>query len=417
MEKPAYNVFAIYVFLLLSILTGAAHAQGCTVEDFSGVVDETARALRQLNTDVAQRYNAKLGEFQKKHNLSQDEIRERAAAIQDDRVGEFNREIEKLVNQMDELSRTPAKQINCAKLEELRQVHDRLLTIMGQKSGYILANVDEALKTPPRKHTVVQRDGKQDRAPTRNERIAAAPSETPPQKQASYKPEVAPQEQKTARAPAAKTANVPPFTAPVIETSPQTGEYNVANAEPQTLQPPSGRDAAATDLDLPLPGAEEETYSINEIRDAGRGVFGTFTAEFAAAINYTFQQFGRPNAYITGNEGGAAFLAGLRYGKGRLYLKNGEPKTIYWQGPSLGYDVGAEGSSTLFLVYNLDDEDKIYGRFKGIGGSAYVAGGFGLNVLGKSNMVMVPIRTGIGLRLGANLAYLKFTERQTWNPF
>ena len=90
---------------------------------------------------------------------------------------------------------------------------------------------------------------------------------------------------------------------------------------------------------------------------------------------------------------------------------------IYWQGPSLGYDLGAEGSSALFLVYNLEEPDRIYGRFTGVGGSAYVAGGLGVNVLGKGKMVMVPLRTGVGLRIGANLAYLKFTERQTWNPF
>jgi hypothetical protein len=100
-----------------------------------------------------------------------------------------------------------------------------------------------------------------------------------------------------------------------------------------------------------------------------------------------------------------------------LHSKTAPKTVIYWQGPSLGYDLGAEGSDALFLVYNLEDRDRIYGRFTGVGGSAYVAGGIGLNVLGKGDMVMVPIRTGIGLRLGANLAYLKFTERQTWNPF
>lgn len=440
-KKLACNLFAIFTFLLLAVFSTAAQAQSCTVEDFSTVVDETARALRQLNADGAKRYNAKLREFQEKYNLSQDEIREKTAALQDDRVGEFNREIEHLVNQMDQLSRTPTKQIDCGKLQELKQVRDRLLTVMGQKSGYMLANVDTVLKTPPRRQTQVQRQGKQDRAPTKSERAAAAPVEATPQQQASYKPEETQDRQKTARAPASQkterrasaedpglpdhrpasadrqTTNVPPFAAPVIEASPQTGESVLANAESQSLQTPPGWDESAADLDLPPPGSEDETYSIDEIRDAGRGVFGTITAEFAAAINYTFQQFGRPNAYIKGKEGGAAFLAGLRYGKGELYIKNGDSRPIYWQGPSLGYDVGAEGSTTLFLVYNLEDQDKIYGRFTGIGGSAYVAGGFGLNVMGKSGMVMVPIRTGIGLRLGANLAYLKFTERQTWNPF
>ncbi len=433
MNKLANNAFAIFVFLLFAVFTNTAQAQPCTAEDFGTVVDETARALRELNTDGAKRYNAKLRQFQEKNNLSQDDVRERAAALQDDRVGEFNREIDRLVNQMDDLSRTPAEQIDCGKLEELKQVRDRLLTVMGQKSGYMLANVDEALKTSPRKKVDVQRQTKADRENT-DTSPRTQPAKPQPDKQASYKPQQVENEheQKTALSPAPvtdpglperrpssanKTENVPPFTAPAVKTSPKTEERTVATAEPQSLQPPSGWDATATDLNLPPPGPEDETYSIDEIRDAGRGVFGTITAEFAAAINYAFQQFGRPNAYITGGEGSAAFLAGLRYGKGQLNVKNGDTRPIYWQGPSLGYDVGAEGSSTLFLVYNLEYEDKIYGRFTGIGGSAYVAGGFGLNVLGKSGMVMVPIRTGIGLRLGANLAYLKFTEHQTWNPF
>ena len=154
-----------------------------------------------------------------------------------------------------------------------------------------------------------------------------------------------------------------------------------------------------------------------EIREAGRGVFGTINAEFATAINYAFQQFGQPKAYITGGEGGGAFLAGLRYGSGTIYSRTAGATPIYWQGPSAGLDFGAEGGKTLFLVYNLDDPYAIYGRFGGVGGAAYLAGGIGLNVLGKDGVIIVPIRSGLGLRLGANLAYVKFTERQTWNPF
>lgn len=447
MNKLTYEAFAIFALLLVSVSTGTIRAHACTAEDFGTVVDQTARALRQLNADGAKRYNAKLREFQEKYNLSQDEIRQKAAALQDDRVGEFNREIEQLVNQMDELSRTPANQIDCGKLEELKQVRDRLLTVMGQKSGYMLANADEALETAPQKKVEeVQRQGKSDRAPTKTEQAAAepvappqeevenAPSPQDPDKQWVKKVETAlasaPKAEKNPpvenpglperrSAPSGQTASngAAPLREPAVATQPPNNEAVIANAEPQNLEPSSGWDTSAADLDLPPPGPEDETFTIDEIRDAGRGVFGTISAEFAAAVNYAFQQFGRPNAYITGSEGGAAFLAGLRYGKGELHVKNGETRPIYWQGPSLGYDVGAEGSSTLFLVYNLEHQDKIYGRFTGIGGSAYVAGGFGVNVLGKSGMVMVPIRTGIGLRLGANLAYLKFTARQTWNPF
>jgi hypothetical protein len=162
-------------------------------------------------------------------------------------------------------------------------------------------------------------------------------------------------------------------------------------------------------------------YSVEEIRDAGQGVFGSLTSEFAVLINYAFKTYGQPNAYIVGDEGGGAFLAGLRYGDGRLYSRvNGietGPARVYWQGPSIGADVGATGSHTLFLVYNLDDVKTLYKRFGGIDGSAYVAGGFGLTVYRSGDTLIVPIRTGLGLRLGASIAYLKFTERASLNPF
>jgi hypothetical protein len=205
---------------------------------------------------------------------------------------------------------------------------------------------------------------------------------------------------------------------PLDDRGPPPSQYERDGERPASLAPaPGGRLPPPVD-DLPPPEASSgEGYSISDIREAGRGVFGTITAEFAGAINYAFQTFGQPNAYISGVEGGAAFLAGLRYGKGTIFRKGAQPGPIYWQGPSAGLDFGAEGSRSLFLVYNLDDPFAIYGRFSGIGGSAYVAGGVGLNVLGKGGVVMVPIRSGLGLRLGANLAYVKFTERQTWNPF
>jgi hypothetical protein len=215
-------------------------------------------------------------------------------------------------------------------------------------------------------------------------------------------------------APANQPAQAMPSAA-VYETSPWPAiGANQGGEAPLSLQPPPPGDPT---LPPPLSPPLDTTYSIAEIQEAGRGIFGSITAQFAAAINYAFQNFGQPNAYIVGSEGGAAFLAGLRYGSGQLHSKILPETKIYWQGPSLGYDLGAEGSSALFLVYNLDTPEKIYGRFTGVGGQAYVAGGLGLNVLGKGGMIMVPIRTGVGLRIGANLAYLKFTERQTWNPF
>ncbi|MBI4723910.1 MAG: DUF1134 domain-containing protein, partial [Rhodomicrobium sp.] len=151
------------------------------------------------------------------------------------------------------------------------------------------------------------------------------------------------------------------------------------------------------------------------------GVFGTLTSEFALVMNHAFKTYGQPNAYIVGAEGGGAFLAGLRYGDGKLYTRlNGidsGPTHVFWQGPSLGADIGATGSHTLFLVYNLTDVSTLYRRFPGIDGAAYFAGGAGMTVYKAGDTLIVPIRTGLGLRLGASIAYLKFTERASLNPF
>jgi len=110
-------------------------------------------------------------------------------------------------------------------------------------------------------------------------------------------------------------------------------------------------------------------------------------------------------------------VAGLRYGEGILYTKNAGDLRVFWQGPSLGYDFGVEGARTMMLVYNLPATDAIYQHFVGIGGSAYLVGGLGMTALAMNNIVVVPIRTGVGIRLGANVGYLKFTPTATWNPF
>ncbi len=134
-------------------------------------------------------------------------------------------------------------------------------------------------------------------------------------------------------------------------------------------------------------------------------------------VEKAFSQFGQPNGYILGEEAAGAFVAGLRYGEGTLYTKNAGDLRVFWQGPSIGFDAGGEGARTMMLVYNLPATEAIYDRFAGIDGSAYFIGGFGMTALGAGNIVVVPIRSGVGLRLGANIGYLKFTPKATWNPF
>ena len=140
-------------------------------------------------------------------------------------------------------------------------------------------------------------------------------------------------------------------------------------------------------------------------------------ARLASIIERAVSQWGLPNGYILGEEGSGAFVAGLRYGEGTLYTKNAGDLRVYWQGPSVGFDWGGDGARTMMLVYNLPATDAIYQRFAGIDGSAYIIGGFGMTALTANNIVLVPIRSGVGLRLGANIGYLKFTPQATWNPF
>jgi hypothetical protein len=159
------------------------------------------------------------------------------------------------------------------------------------------------------------------------------------------------------------------------------------------------------------------TYSSNEIIQAGHSFFGTVTQGLARVIEYAFQNQGRPNGYILGQDAGGAFVAGLRYGEGTLYTKDAGSHRVYWQGPSIGWDAGGDGSKVMVLVYNLRDPGDIYRRFGGVDGSAYVVGGVGLTVQKNGDLVTAPIRTGVGLRLGANVGYLKYTRAPTWNPF
>jgi hypothetical protein len=165
------------------------------------------------------------------------------------------------------------------------------------------------------------------------------------------------------------------------------------------------------------PRAEQQTYSDDEISAAGHRFFGRVSVGLARVIEYAFQKAGRPNGYILGEEAGGAFVAGLRYGEGTLYTKNAGEHKVFWQGPSIGYDFGAEGSKTMILVYNLRQVDDIYATYGGVDGSAYFIGGVGITFQTHRHVTLAPIRSGIGLRLGANVGSLKYTRRPTWNPF
>jgi len=167
----------------------------------------------------------------------------------------------------------------------------------------------------------------------------------------------------------------------------------------------------------PPPPPPNTSYGPDELVAAGHRFFGTVSRDLAGVIEKAVSNWGLPNGYVLGEEGGGAFVAGLRYGEGTLYTKNAGDLRVYWQGPSVGFDWGGDGARTMMLVYNLPATRAIYQRFAGIDGSAYFIGGFGMTALTSNNIVVVPIRAGVGLRLGANIGYLKFTNAATWNPF
>jgi hypothetical protein len=187
---------------------------------------------------------------------------------------------------------------------------------------------------------------------------------------------------------------------------------------PQQMQPPP-QPQPRMEPQPPPPQRQPgpNAYGPEELTSAGHRFFGNVSRGLASVIERAVSQWGLPNGYILGEEGSGAFVAGLRYGEGTLYTKNAGDLRVYWQGPSVGFDWGGDGARTMTLVYNLPATNAIYQRFAGIDGSAYIIGGFGMTALTANNIVLVPIRSGLGLRLGANIGYLKYTPRATWNPF
>jgi len=163
--------------------------------------------------------------------------------------------------------------------------------------------------------------------------------------------------------------------------------------------------------------ARPDPYALNEMVEAGHKFFGSTSSTVAQTIESIFSRYGLPNGYVLGQEGSGAIVGGLTYGEGVLHTKNVGDHNVFWQGPSIGFDYGGEGARTMMLVYNLSSVDNLHGRYGGVAGSAYLVAGLGVNVLKRNNVLLVPVRTGIGVRLGASIGYLKLTPMPTWNPF
>ena len=212
---------------------------------------------------------------------------------------------------------------------------------------------------------------------------------------------------------AATRAAPPPAETPAADyTVPESAPVAAPSAAPAAAPaaPPSAAAQASA-------AAADNTYQENDVLSAAEGVFGKGAEGLAKLIEDIFKKQGRPNAYIAGREVGGAFIAGLRYGSGTLFHKIEGQQPIYWTGPSVGFDLGANGSKTFVLVYNLYDTQDLYRRFPAAEGDVYVIGGFTASYLRRGDIVVIPIRLGVGWRLGANIGYMKFSHKSKWMPF
>ncbi len=194
-------------------------------------------------------------------------------------------------------------------------------------------------------------------------------------------------------------------------TAPQDGD----GAAPRSILAESPAASSSAPSATAGPRADQ-TYSAEEIAREASKVFGEGSENVARAIERAFSDYGRPVGYIYGNEGGGAVVVGLRFGEGVLQYKGGGSTKVYWQGPSVGWDFGGNASKVFTLVYNLTDTSQLFQRFPAVDGSLYVVAGMSLNYQRSGDIVLAPIRTGVGLRAGASLGYVHYTRERSFLP-
>lgn len=471
--RPALLGLALVLALLVPAHRSAAET--CTADSFGDAVDQSAAELRAFSAETQPKLKQKLQALRDHKQWTEPDFETRGLAlIHDQKLDEFDAEASDLLGKIDSLGSPEAAEtpnLDCSKLADLKAASSELMAVMRAKSAYLIARIDReiassapatatnvaAVETPkapaPAPATppafqqpsaeAVAKAGEAENlddalSPIRRPEGAAPKTEAP-----AAKPPAPPAAEKTEKAPLAaeKTEKAPPPASepPKTETE-HTSSWSTTTAQavippppvhsvpppsdlpPAFDPPPPGQPYAlppadGSGVDVYDPAATSEGYTIEEIQEATRGFFGTVSTSLASVIEHAFKKSGRPTGYVLGKEGGGAFLAGLRYGEGTLYLRSGGTAQVYWHGPSIGYDVGAEGSRTLFLIYNLEEPNNLFRRYTGVDGSAYLVGGVGMTLLKGGPVLMAPIRSGLGLRIGASVGYVRFTSRPTWNPF
>jgi hypothetical protein len=377
--------------LVLTLLGQApASAASCTREDFAVAVDRAGAALRKLNADNQPQLRAKMSALKAARGWPDAGFEEKAyELLQDERMAALDAQANDLLAKLDALGTVdPSAEPDCAKLQELTASSLELQATVKAKAAYTLAKLDQMLKGPP---TAAPAEPKAKTAEAPKSKTAEPPKPPPAAKPPARPPQEPSWETRTKGEPSREVAIAPP------------------PPPPQPVPPPLP----------PTVVPEEDGYTIDEIMTASAGFFGKVSANLGAVIEYLFKNSGRPAGYVLGTEGGGAFLAGVRYGSGTLYMRaaGNQTQNIYWHGPSIGTDFGAAGSKTLFLIYRIRSPEQIYTGFTGIDGSAYFVGGVGATLLTNGSLILAPIRSGVGLRLGANIGYIRFTPKATWNPF
>lgn len=211
-----------------------------------------------------------------------------------------------------------------------------------------------------------------------------------------------------------------PAAAPVpAAPAPATAPYPAADPYAAPATPAAPAPAAPVDSFSSVTVARQDatTFRKDDLIGAAEGVFGKGAQGLAEMIEDVLDKQGEPNGYIIGREGGGALVLGVRYGSGTLYHKIEGRRPVYWTGPSIGFDAGANAGNAFVLVYNLYDTEDLYKRFGAGEGQAYFVGGFNVSYLRRGDVVLVPVRMGAGLRLGINAGYMKFSHKQNWLPF
>lgn len=379
--------------ILPVVAAGATRAAACTAADIAAAVDQSGASLRAFNGEIQPKLSDRMRRYGKAAKLSGSGYEEAALdAIQDAKLIQLDTKSSDLLLKVDTLGRIEdGAAVDCANVDQVKAASGALLVVMREKSDYMIAQLDAKIAE----------------AGGVRETVKAAPAPKPDSQSRPAKDANDANDSKTLAR---------PTDTPTSAASPAASNW-AANTKPNDafVPPPP---AAATSLASGAVAPGADGYTIDEVREATRGFFGTISTSLASVIEHAFKQSGRPAAYVLGTEGGGAFLAGLRFGKGTLYLRN-QPGTqpVYWHGPSLGTDFGASGSRTMFLIYRLRDQQDLFRSFTGVDGSAYFVGGVGITFLKGGDVLMAPIRVGLGFRVGANIGYVRFTDTPTWNPF